>query len=97
MPNVDFTLEDIQKLIQTETPRLIDQALVKEREHTRQMISEMISQSAEDVKRAIVTEFINFWDMNMGPAFDELHQELKGLHRLVDQHSKDIMELRAAR
>jgi len=80
-----------------------------EREHTesmfmaeRQHTKAMIHESAENVKQTIASEFLSFWDVNLGPAFDSLHTEFaelrregKGLRSLVDRHSKDIMELRA--
>ena len=116
MPQVDFTLEDVKRVIDERLEERFaaehehtNQRFTAEREHTRQLFiaerehtRQMIKDSAEDVKQTIADEFLSFWDANLAPAFDDLHAELaevkrdiKHHTRLLDRHSKDIMELRA--
>jgi DNA-binding ferritin-like protein len=117
MPTIDFTLDDIAR----QTERIIENALIKEREHTktmvqtmiqtaaegtlqqtRQMLHQTIAQASAEIIQTITGEFASFWDDNLGPAFEDLHNEFKELReevkthgRILDRHSKDIMELRA--
>src|SRR5664279_2574878 len=98
MPNFDFTLEDIKGLL--------DDRFVEEREYTkglfvaeREITKTMIQDSAEDVKSSIRDEFLSFWETNLLPALDDLHTEfgelrndVKGMRRVLDRHSKDIMD-----
>ena len=98
------------------TKELIQQslkaALNTEREHTRAMLAEAraaidqsieqkVARGNESMKQFIVGEFLGFWDHDLEPAFEDLHNEFaetkERFGRLIDQHSKDIMELRAHR
>jgi hypothetical protein len=81
MPTVDFTLEDITRVI------------VAERAYTRAMVEQIVN-----------SQFMSFWDNNLSPVLDELSNDVKDFKRiaaahgqLLDQHSRDIMELRATR
>ncbi len=103
MPTVDFTLEDIAR----QSEQIIVSALVKERENTANMLANALVKERGHtqvmIQETVSAEFMSFWDDNLSPVLEEiltdvkdLKRDAKGLHRLVNQHSKDIMELRAA-
>ncbi len=90
MPTVDFTLEDLRKVVKEEikselvkereaTKGMIQDALVAERKVTQRMISEGTEDVKQDLKQFVADEFVSFWDNNLGPAFDELHGEFAKL------------------
>lgn len=86
MANVDFTLEDIGKQTGQITTRIVEQALVKEREITRIMIRETIEEIVPPmveriVETIMVREFTSLWDHNLRPMLDELHNDVRELER----------------
>jgi hypothetical protein len=104
MPTVDFTLEDIGKQTERIVDRMLDEKLDRMLDEKLdrmldQKLDRMLDQRFEQERaytRAMVEEIIeNLWEDNLAPAFNEIHQDLKGLHQIVDQHSRDIMELRS--
>jgi hypothetical protein len=106
MPTVDFTLEDIKQLIDDRLDTKLDERFKAEREYTRaivrQEVQTEIGTASDRIIDAVHQDFLDFWEDNLGPAFEELHHEFGDLKRdvrpmshLVDQHSKDIMRLRA--
>jgi hypothetical protein len=84
--------------------------LVAEREHTQGLLEterghtkQMIQDSANDVKQSIHNEFKSFWNDNLEPYLSAMHADIKDLkretkttRRIVDEHTQDIMGLRAA-
>ena len=82
MPTVDFTLEDFRQLIRSEirseTPSLIEQALIKERENSRTMMAD---------------EFNRFWERTLGPVLEEMQEDITVIKDTVKDHSFRIARL----
>lgn len=90
MPTVDFTLEDFLAASAAQTEqivgRAIERALVKEREHTRAMVRTMVDE--------ILIERLNsFWDNNLAPVLEEMHDDIAVIKDIVKDHSFRIARL----
>ncbi len=108
MPTKDFTLEDMKGLF-AEEREYTKGLFVAEREHTEGLfVSEREFTKGLLVKERVHTQgmiedsLLNFWDINLQPAFDDLHvrldkheDEIKGMKRVQRKHSADIVALQA--
>lgn len=100
MPTVDFTLEDIRQLIdqslvkeREHTKRSINEALIAEREHTQRSINEALIAEREHTKQMMTTEFNSFWEDNLAPVLQEIQEDITVIKDMVKDHSFRIARL----
>ena len=83
----------------TQERAYMDQRFEEERAHTHSIMQKVVQDVVQDV---VSTELMSFWDHNLSPVLEELLTDVKELKRevkrhgrILNQHSRDIMELRA--
>lgn len=80
MPNVDFTLSDIGKLIDER----LDKRLVEEREYTRAIVS-------EEVDAQLTKHFMSFIEYNFQPAIDSLQSQINDIRHDI-KHLRVVVD-----
>lgn len=110
MPNVDFTKDELvselrvvlREDLREDMREMMDARFIEERKHTRAMIEDV-------VPNIVATEFLNFWDSNLGPVLEDMQGKLsevenrvvsiehgmKSIVRVQRKHSADITALQA--
>jgi hypothetical protein len=84
MPTVDFSLEDVRKLINSEVPPIIER-LIDEKVPT------IINERVPTIINELVPDlFVNFYDTNLGPVFESVDDQFDGLRDSLEEIKADI-------
>ena len=101
MPAVDFTKDELiselkgmfSEALMAErefTRETIREALVAEREVTKEAIREALVAEREVVRQMMTETFLSFWQSNLGPAFDEVHGDFARTRAQMQRAGREL-------
>jgi hypothetical protein len=94
MPTVDFTLEDITRVIDERLERRLDERFLAEREYTKNFVYKTVNEAVQKGMDHVTAQFQSFIDDNFNPAMEAIDERFNHLEDRVDRLAVDTANLR---